>query len=230
MPDNVNNPIIGKKSLIRSQIRTLRSSLSPHKRSMKSHALCTEVGRILGLEEGEREENTTIEARILADRKAASTPALRKGDAVALYSAFSDEANLDELINLCFRNEIRVALPCMNPKGSARPMDMRMVSRSAWHDGSIPFVQNPLRRIAHDDAAVASFPMAAPDALEAIIVPLVAFDEQRRRLGYGGGNYDAYLPLVSETCIVIGVAFAEQRVVRVPAENHDLALPVIVYA
>lgn len=197
---------------------------------MKSHALCTEVGRILGLEEGEREENTTIEARILADRKAASTPALRKGDAVALYSAFSDEANLDELIDLCFRNEIQVALPCMNPKGSTRPMDMRMVSRSAWHDGTIPFVQNPLKRIAHDDAAVASFPMAAPDALEAIIVPLVAFDEQRRRLGYGGGNYDAYLPLVSETCIVIGVAFAEQRVVRVPAENHDLALPVIVYA
>ena len=46
------------------------------------------------------------------------------------------------------------------------------------------------------------------------------------RLGYGGGNYDRFLPeAASMTAFVAGVAFEEQRVDRVSTEPHDLPLP-----
>ncbi|MFR9006770.1 MAG: 5-formyltetrahydrofolate cyclo-ligase [Collinsella aerofaciens] len=68
------------------------------------------------------------------------------------------------------------------------------------------------------------------DVLDMIIVPLVAFDQTGARLGYGGGCYDRYLPTLSATCQIIGIAFDEQRVNHVPTNAHDLPLPHIISA
>ncbi|MFR1639570.1 MAG: 5-formyltetrahydrofolate cyclo-ligase [Eggerthellaceae bacterium] len=38
------------------------------------------------------------------------------------------------------------------------------------------------------------FQAVDPEELGAVVVPLVAFDDAGRRLGYGGGNYDQLLP------------------------------------
>ena len=74
------------------------------------------------------------------------------------------------------------------------------------------------------------FPIVPADVLDMIIVPLVAFDQTGARLGYGGGCYDRYLPTLSATCQIIGIAFDEQRVNHVPTNAHDLPLPHIVSA
>ena len=66
--------------------------------------------------------------------------------------------------------------------------------------------------------------------LKLIVVPLVAFDQTGARLGYGGGCYDRYLPMLSPACQIIGIAFDEQRVDRVPTDAHDLPLPHIISA
>lgn len=61
---------------------------------------------------------------------------------------------------------------------------------------------------------------------------MVAFDNDFQRLGYGGGNYDEYLGLVSReknpgaNVEIIGVAFETQRVNRVPTEPHEFAFAV----
>lgn len=74
------------------------------------------------------------------------------------------------------------------------------------------------------------FPIVPAEALDMIVVPLVAFDRTGTRLGYGGGCYDRYLPMLSATCQIIGIAFDEQRVGHVPTDAHDLPLPHIVSA
>ena len=113
---------------------------------------------------------------------------------------------------------------------------MRMVKCQAWQDGDVPFIAKPLKRFAEDDGTVSDFPVCAPGSIDAIIVPMVAFDSDLQRLGYGGGNYDEYLGLVthetvSETSVeIIGVAFEAQRVDQVPTEPHDLPLPCIISA
>ena len=60
---------------------------------------------------------------------------------------------------------------------------------------------------------------------EIVLVPLLAFDIQLNRLGYGGGFYDRTL---TNQQIKIGVAFECMRVECVPTEPHDIRLDYIV--
>jgi 5-formyltetrahydrofolate cyclo-ligase len=71
-------------------------------------------------------------------------------------------------------------------------------------------------------------PRAPHDAIDAVIIPAVAFDEQGARLGYGGGYYDRLLPMMRPDCIRIGVAFDEQVLERIPAEEHDAFVDIVV--
>lgn len=61
-----------------------------------------------------------------------------------------------------------------------------------------------------------------PNRLDLVLVPGVAFDLQRRRLGRGKGFYDQMLASVRGTNC--GVAFDEQIVESVPVEPHDVQL------
>ena len=146
------------------------------------------------------------------------------------------EVDLEDFIAWCYMQKLNVVFPCMNIKGSTPRMYMRMVKCQAWQDGNVLFIANPLKRFAEDDGVVSDFPACAPGSIDAIIVPMVAFDSDFQRLGYGGGNYDEYLRLVShETALgtnveIIGVAFETQRVNQVPTEPHDLPLPCIISA
>ncbi len=63
-----------------------------------------------------------------------------------------------------------------------------------------------------------------------LIVPLVAFDSQGGRLGYGGGFYDRTLAGLRArgSVMAIGFAFAEQRDDALPLEPTDQPLDLIV--
>lgn len=65
---------------------------------------------------------------------------------------------------------------------------------------------------------------------EILIVPLVAFDRQGGRLGYGGGFYDRTLALLrgKRPTLAIGFAFAAQEAVDLPLEPTDQPLDMIV--
>ena len=93
-----------------------------------------------------------------------------------------------------------------------------------------PFIAHPTRAFAATDIDSNRFPIVPAKALDMIVVPLVAFDQTGARLGYGGGCYDRYLPTLSATCQIIGIAFDEQRVDHIPADAHDMPLPNIISA
>jgi 5-formyltetrahydrofolate cyclo-ligase len=61
-----------------------------------------------------------------------------------------------------------------------------------------------------------------------VVVPLLAFDDRGYRLGYGGGFYDRTLPTLGPDLVAIGLAFADQRVPRLPDEANDVRLTTIV--
>ena len=56
-----------------------------------------------------------------------------------------------------------------------------------------------------------------------ILVPIVAFDKFRNRIGYGAGFYDRYLEKISQIkkCTTIGLAFSHQKVNKINVENFD---------
>ena len=65
---------------------------------------------------------------------------------------------------------------------------------------------------------------------EILIVPLVAFDRQGGRLGYGGGFYDRTLEglRAKGPVLAIGFAYAAQETEALPLEPTDQPLDMIV--
>jgi 5-formyltetrahydrofolate cyclo-ligase len=65
---------------------------------------------------------------------------------------------------------------------------------------------------------------------EVLIVPLVAFDRQGNRLGYGGGFYDRTLQALRAAApvIAIGYAWAAQEARDLPLEPTDQRLDLVV--
>ena len=66
-----------------------------------------------------------------------------------------------------------------------------------------------------------------PDIL---LVPLVAFDKNFNRLGYGGGYYDRLIKSLKrkKNIITIGLAFDFQEVYSIPVSNYDQKLDYVV--
>ena len=63
-----------------------------------------------------------------------------------------------------------------------------------------------------------------------ILVPLLAFDKNLNRVGYGGGFYDRYIQKIKQKkkFILIGLAYSFQRVKRIPTNKFDMKLDVII--
>ena len=66
-----------------------------------------------------------------------------------------------------------------------------------------------------------------PDVL---LIPLVAFDKNLNRLGYGGGYYDRLIKKLSKKKknIKIGLAYSVQKIDKVPINVYDQKLDYIV--
>ena len=63
-----------------------------------------------------------------------------------------------------------------------------------------------------------------------LLIPLVGFDDQLNRLGYGGGYYDRYLSKIEDNkkIIKIGVGFSFQKIKNIPINKHDIKLDYII--
>ena len=59
-----------------------------------------------------------------------------------------------------------------------------------------------------------------------IVVPLLAFDKSKNRLGYGKGYYDKFLKK-NKNITTIGVAFSFQKYNKITTSNHDVKLDYI---
>lgn len=166
----------------------------------------------------------------LVERLGRSDPAAPH--TVAVYAAMGSEVNPAAFAAAAAKRGWRVAYPCMFSATDAMVCGQRMCMRavSAGDASEAPFIAHPTRALAATDVDSDHFPIVPAKALDMIIVPLVAFDRAGARLGYGGGCYDRYLPTVAPECLIVGIAFDEQRVDHVPTDAHDLQLPHIVSA
>ncbi|MEG1410713.1 MAG: 5-formyltetrahydrofolate cyclo-ligase [Terrisporobacter sp.] len=66
------------------------------------------------------------------------------------------------------------------------------------------------------------------DSIDILIVPAVAFDINKYRLGYGGGFYDRFIEKLRKDSITIGLAFEFQIFDSIPRESHDAKLNYVI--
>ena len=66
-----------------------------------------------------------------------------------------------------------------------------------------------------------------PDIL---LVPLVGYDDNLYRLGYGGGFYDRYIEKIEKIkkVIKIGLAFSFQKITSIPISKYDKRLDFVI--
>lgn len=121
------------------------------------------------------------------------------------------------------------------------PTPLMQALHAAGHRLCVPVIEGqglPLRfREWHPDAPMtegafgAEIP-ATGDWLEPdlLIAPLVAFDAEGHRLGYGGGFYDRTLAglRAKRRTLAIGLAYAAQQVEPIPHEPTDQHLDAVV--
>ncbi|MFC1490146.1 5-formyltetrahydrofolate cyclo-ligase [Candidatus Latescibacterota bacterium] len=65
-----------------------------------------------------------------------------------------------------------------------------------------------------------------PENIDIVLVPLLAFDRNGGRVGFGGGYYDELLSKCN--CVKVGLAYSFQEIDEVPVEPHDVPLDIIV--
>lgn len=196
------------KAELRRAVIAQRDALDLDLRAAKSADICARLVELLG-------------------RLDAAAPRI-----VAVYAAMGSEADPAAFAAAAAARGWRVAYPCMLSAAEATARGQRMCMRAVAVDdaSAAPFIAHPTRAFTAMDIDSDLFPIVPADVLGMIIVPLVAFDQTGARLGYGGGCYDRYLPMLSPVCQIVGIAFDEQRINHVPTDAHDLPLPNIISA
>lgn len=142
---------------------------------------------------------------------------------IALYRAADGEPDLAPLLPMASARRQRLYLPALRP----RPQ------RSLWF---LPY--RPGERLVANRFGIPEPPLrdrrpCPPWGLDLILLPLVAFDEDGRRLGMGGGFYDRTLTYLRwrrqwHRPLLVGVAHECQRVARLPARPWDIPLDWVV--
>lgn len=64
--------------------------------------------------------------------------------------------------------------------------------------------------------------------IDVIMIPMLGFDQQGYRLGYGSGYFDRTLAAIRPRPLVIGLAFEMSRLSSVHPQSHDIPMDFIV--
>jgi 5-formyltetrahydrofolate cyclo-ligase len=197
------------KHAMRRTVLARRDALDPTVRAKKSASVCKQLHELLG--------SLSLNA-----------------PTIALFAPMRSEVSPTAFAQRAQHEGCRIAYPCMikvhdgSQTGSSLLMTFRFVNVDALEQAD--FVTHPLRSFVPDDSRLAQFPPCTPSEIDLVIAPLVAFDSRGNRLGYGGGNYDRFLPQLRSNTPVFGIAFAEQLVERIPLDKYDQPLKRVIYA
>jgi len=139
------------------------------------------------------------------------TEVFQKARCVALYYSMDDEVQTVELINEWYERK-NLVLPTISGKNMNFHTYTGMGNTSIGALG----ITEPVNT-----------KQIQPEEIDLIIVPGVAFDHKGNRIGRGKGFYDRFLSKINNTT-TIGICFGFQLMERIPAENHDIKMDMVI--
>jgi 5-formyltetrahydrofolate cyclo-ligase len=137
---------------------------------------------------------------------------------VAGYWPMRSEADPRPIMVALKERGIALALPAMHRPGGDFASEVLFRPWMPWE----PLVPGGF-------GTLVPVPEAGETGPAVLLVPLLAFDRQCRRLGYGKGHYDRAIARLQAKgdLLTIGIAYAAQEVAEVPTEPHDRVLHAI---
>lgn len=161
---------------------------------------------------------TRIEAADALAERIAELPELITDDRIAGYWAVHGELPLHRVVTAMVRRGAQYHLPVV--------CDGQRLRFAPWAPGK-PLVPNrfgiPEPAIKNSRAA------AAPDTMELVLVPLLAFDRRGNRLGSGAGYYDRSFAFLRagerpREPLLVGIAYGFQEVEQLQPQPWDVKL------
>ncbi len=134
------------------------------------------------------------------------------GRTMSFYWPFRGEPDLRPLMDIVLKNGGACALPVVVEK--AQPLEFW-----AWKPGEA------LERGVWNIPIPKSRQQVTPDI---VLAPVVGFDPQFYRLGYGGGYFDRTLARFAQPPKVIGVGYSMAAIATIFPQPHDIAMSMIV--
>ena len=157
------------------------------------------------------DEKYRAAAKCLSKLKA--LPDFMKADWVYAYIACRNELETKDIISWCIRNGKHVAVPKVHGEY------MHFYEITSLEDCK-PGAFGILEPIGEEKDRITK-----PGFM---LVPGLAFDREKNRLGYGGGFYDKYLAS-HEKIITAALGYDFQIVEKVPSESHDRRMDYLIY-
>lgn len=221
MGNNINN-IKQHKAKIRQSLRTSRNNLTKQDVTEKSLAICRHI---------KNHSNFNLINKL------------------GLYLAHGREVKLNYLLQDCLTLNKECYAPVIN-----YPRAVNHIPKMKFHRVSClphPIISSknnqskmkPLIHLWRKNIYGIDEPYQTPSIdtyidmwkIDAVFMPLVAFDEQGGRLGMGGGYYDATFSFCraeskrfTKRPLLIGVAYELQRIKSVPLEAEDIKMDWVV--
>ena len=130
---------------------------------------------------------------------------------LSIYYPALYEVNVIKLLDTTDGKKIKMILPVINERNS--------MYFYRWEKGDILHVNR--------------YGMLEPSIFKkkvdpnVMLLPLLAFDKEKNRLGYGGGYYDRFLNKYlkfNKNLLTVGIAFSFQKYNKLPSTKNDVKL------
>jgi len=131
---------------------------------------------------------------------------------IGIYCPFRSEYDPRSIARYLIQNGATLALPEIIGKDT--PLCFR-----EWS------IDTPMKNGAYGIPIPVDTKIVQPDA---VIIPMVGFDQQGYRLGYGGGFFDRTLASYQRQPLSLGVAFEIQRLEDTYPQAHDIAMHYVI--
>ena len=136
-----------------------------------------------------------------------------KGKIIGGYYPFNYEVDVMKVLNKFEKRNYIISLP--------------KIKKNSQMDFSYWSTKDPLVVNKYGIPEPTSTKIKYPNIL---LVPLVAFDSNLNRVGYGGGFYDRYIKRIkkNQKIITIGFAYSFQKIKKIPINKYDNKLDFII--
>ncbi len=138
-------------------------------------------------------------------------PGWREARCIALYLPADGEMDTLPVAEACRRSDKQVCLPVVLDDNSLAFAPWRSEDSLARNRFGIPEPPANAGRVGLSEVDV-------------LLLPVVGWDRQGTRLGMGGGFYDRSLATADATPLLVGLAYANQRLETLPREPWDIAM------
>ena len=144
----------------------------------------------------------------------------KKIKTASLYFPINNEISPFDFINYLQKKKVTLSLPIIDKKKNSMKF-------KKWIPND-ELIYGPFGTMEPKKTQISIFP-------QMLVVPLLSFDRELYRLGYGGGYYDKsisdlkkYFKKEKKFFITIGLAYSNQEEKKIPREAHDMQLDYII--